>query len=162
MQPGCIGLLFSLLGRSTVHLPARDRSTNAHSNNNLWEPCSKARSEGREARASARDGRSKRNRDQRLEEDRRGRYNARIRSGEGTWWDGRGGGRSEVLEELSFVEPIMNAAGVGGHGLRWMRLNLGPWRGTQNGFRHFSPDFAARLSAESRLSIFNAIMSRRV
>lgn len=57
----------------------------------------------------------------------------------------------------------MNAAGVGGHGLRWMRLNLGPWRGTQNGFKHFSPDFAApRLSAESRLSIFNAIMSRRV
>ena len=32
------GLLFSLLGRSTVHLPARDRGTNAHSNNNLWEP----------------------------------------------------------------------------------------------------------------------------
>lgn len=76
---------------------------------------------------------------------------------------GGGEGRREVLEELSFVEPIMNAAGVGGHGLRWMRLNLGPWRGTQNGFRHFSPDFAApRLSAESRLSIFNAIMSRRV
>ena len=69
----------------------------------------------------------------------------------------------EVLERLSFVEPIMNAAGVGGHGLRWMRRNPGPSRGTENGFTHFSPDFvAALLTAESRLSIFNAIMSRRV
>lgn len=137
---GSFSLSRSRGGAVSIYLA---RGTNAHSNNNLWEGRSKARSEGRRRAWCGVESRTER---------------AVVGGGCDATREARRSGEGKVLEGLRLAGAYYERSGV------WVDTDRGcerRRRGASNGFGHFSPPIPPG-PAESRLSIFNAIMSRQV